>query len=164
MRSQQVRRSSAQEVESKEQSRLLERQPLYTACGGVNTLKKGVERELTSEFDHQLSVKKKSLFRQYGRRLSHLGKIAGEVLTRFRSHGDALSIALKQATEAVPFRLVLPLFSARDYSHRTRLHWFDSGGRCFCRCRSRRVKGCTFVDCFHDRLRRPTGFRASIIS
>ena len=67
-------------------------------------------------------------FRQRGRRNGNFRKIASQIPTRFRGHGDRLAVPLKQAAEAIPFRFVLPLLANRDRIDRARLHRLERDG------------------------------------
>ena len=81
-----------------------------------------VERQFAAHGNGKLPVDNEALRFQFGKRVDHIREVTRERLTGFRLQMDIAPVAKSDATEAVPFRLVLPFVSGGDFVDGLRLH------------------------------------------
>src|SRR5205085_12149344 len=70
----------------------------------------------------KLAVEHEAFDRRFAKRRRHVGKIARQRLSRFRSQFDRLAIAECEAAEAVPFGFELPTLAVRQIVNQPRFH------------------------------------------
>ena len=81
---------------------------------GMDALQKVVEGKSTTDRNDNFAIKDEAFFAQRQCGGNHFRKIAAQILARLRIHGHRVGIPRQEATEAVPFGLVLPLFACRE--------------------------------------------------
>src|SRR5690349_2387865 len=83
----------------------------------------GVERRLTSNRDRELAVDDELIDREAAEKIDHLWKVSAEIPPGLRCKRHLVGALEREASEAVPFRLVLPRSILRRKERmRARLH------------------------------------------
>src|SRR5436190_5340591 len=82
-----------------------------------------VEDERALHRDGELAIENKAFRWDSLKRFDDIREETRQRLPRFRLQENFVAVAKRNAAEAVPLRLVLPLVADGDFVDRTRLHW-----------------------------------------
>src|SRR5215211_1352642 len=95
---------------------------INTTGGGMQSLKQSIERERLAGRDNDFSIQNELLRIEFSNLHNKLRKISGQRLARLGSKLDGFSIPKYETSEAIPFRLVLPVGTRRNICDGQRLH------------------------------------------
>src|SRR5580765_3835322 len=95
---------------------------LNAAGGRMKAQLQFVEDERALYRDRQFAIENKTFRRNSLKGFDDIGKIAGEWLAGLRLQKDLFAVAKREATEAVPLRLVLPLVADGNFVHGSGFH------------------------------------------
>src|SRR5687767_5149217 len=88
----------------------------------MDSLQELVERKAPVNGDDDLAIEHKPAGRQTSQRFDQFRKITLQRLPRLGLQSNALAVAKRQTTEAVPFGLVEPSVAVWDFVDRKRFH------------------------------------------
>src|SRR5690242_6023113 len=89
----------------------------------MNAHQQIVERKLSFHRHNDLSIDYELLRFEFEESSDDFGEVACERLAALRLQIDFVAIAKRDATKAVPLRLVLPVVTRGELFDRFRLHW-----------------------------------------
>ncbi len=114
--------TAAKKIERKEYRGCFRGKTFDAARRRVNALQKIIERKAITDWNNQLTIKRKLHVGQAHGRDRNFGKVPDEISSGFGLHPKAIPASDQEATKAIPLGLILPLGSSWQFVDRAGLH------------------------------------------